>query len=216
MKNSKTLSHDKQHARPSSESQRNASAPEFVSWCTAEHQILTKPRSCMSRKTETGIRCWAELLRSSRHWAEHALVLCPPALHCGKPTRVFFLQFDTARTTAAGICTFADFNGIWLQKQASMKRRCEIFIDIYKLEDNKKNFRPDTLWWSFLHWFGAVFPSELGKTKRVCLHVCVRATGNLPSLSTSINQKTMSPRRPTFLEKEFYAWYKLWKHYVTF
>lgn len=38
----------------------------------------------------------------------------------------------------------------------------------------------------------------------------------LLSLSMSSNQKTMSPQRPTFLEKEFHVWYKLWKHYVTF
>lgn len=55
------------------------------------------------------------------------------------------IQFDTDCTAAADICTFTDFSMIWLQKQTSVKWRCKIFIDIYKLEGNKKNFRPDTL-----------------------------------------------------------------------
>lgn len=55
------------------------------------------------------------------------------------------IQSDTDCTAAADICTFADFSMSRLQKQTSVKWRCKIFIDIYKLEGNKKNFRPDTL-----------------------------------------------------------------------
>lgn len=69
----------------------------------------------------------------------------PVALWETSPSFVPLIQFDTDCTAAADICTFTDFSMIWLQKQTSVKWRCKIFIEIYKLEGNKKNFRPDTL-----------------------------------------------------------------------
>lgn len=66
----------------------------------------------------------------------------PAALWETHQSFVPLIQFDT---TAADFCTFADLDRIWLQKQASVKWRCKIFMDIYKLEGNKRNFRPDTL-----------------------------------------------------------------------
>lgn len=208
---------DKQHSRPSSESLRKR----LSSWvCVLVHFRTSGSDEAQKPHEKANGDGRPPLDRASLELTSLSRTCLPSSSRVALwETYQTFLppgQFDTTRTTAAGICTFADFNRIWLQKQASMKWRCEIFIDIYKLEDNKKNFRPATLWGSFLHWFGAAFPSELGKTKYVSLRVCVRATGDLPSLSRSINQKTMLPRQPTFLEKEFYVWYKLWKHYVTF
>lgn len=45
-------------------------------------------------KTEADVRRWAELLRSSRHRAEQALVLGAVVLHRGKPSRVFFFLYS--------------------------------------------------------------------------------------------------------------------------
>lgn len=148
LKNSKTLSHDKQHARPSSELQLKR----LSTWvCVLVHCRTSASDEAQKLNEQINGDEHPSLGRASPQLRTR---LGPLSSHVALwETFQSFLspiQFDTARTTAAGICTFADFHRIWLQKQASMKRRCEIFIDIYKLEENKKNFRPDTLWGCFL------------------------------------------------------------------